>query len=202
MKKLVLTLCFALAALCSCSKTENTKESTPTPTVAQDSSPKKEQNTQPAENDDKQNTPATTNQDTQPVTEAAPKEVSEKSIDEIIEMLNKEGLFSTELEQLPKEAIPNFFNIENAVDYCAFFGTGGTADSFGIFQFEEGSSKSETLESILTYVSEARENAILYAPEEVSKYDSIIVKTSDTMLLFCIATDVEKAGSIINSVFK
>ena len=110
--------------------------------------------------------------------------------------------FSSELTELDKDALPNFFNVNESVEASVYLANGGASDMVCVFCQNGNDSKESIRASVDDYIQGIRDNAILYSPEDVSKIDLAIIQEYGDYVVAIICPDAEKAKKTIDDIFK
>lgn len=90
-----------------------------------------------------------------------------------------------------------FVDMEQIEDSAAYMSTGATACEVAVIKCKDSSYTSEVEDLFKSRVEKQSELFASYAPEEVTKLDAAIIKTSGNYVVLCVTDDTSKAESVL-----
>ena len=90
-----------------------------------------------------------------------------------------------------------FVDMEQVEDSSAYLSTGATACEVAVVKCKDSSYTSEVADLFKSRVTSQSELFASYAPKEVQKLDSAIIKTSGNYVVLCVTDDASKAESVL-----
>lgn len=128
----------------------------------------------------------------------------EIDISEFSAALLESGAFAEELELIDNDIGCYIYGMEESADTETLFymSSGATADELTIFKSADESSASELEKSVSERLNYQKRSFEAYNPDEVTKLDGAVLKTSGVYVLLVVADDYDAANSVIDEYFK
>lgn len=132
------------------------------------------------------------------------KKSPEIDLSELSAALLESGAFAEELELIDNDIGCYIYGMEeNAETETLFYmSSGATADELTIFKSADEASASELEKSVSERLDYQKRSFEAYNPDEVTKLDGAVLKTSGVYVLLVVADDYDAANSVIDEYFK
>lgn len=115
-------------------------------------------------------------------------------------LLETEGVFSEELEELEEPILLRLYGLEDRGDLTAAKGygsTGATAEEVSVFAFADAEAAQEAMETLEDRLACQRESNQDYRPQEMPKLDKAVLERRGETLLFLVCADYDAARKVL-----
>lgn len=119
----------------------------------------------------------------------------------LAEELQAQTVTSDTLSATAPEMIPSIFYLEadQVTKGVAYMSSGSTSCEVAVIECSEAKQAEEVAKSFQTRVTNQSDLFASYDPEEVTKLDAAIIKTSGKYAVLCVCDDTKKAEEILKN---
>lgn len=118
--------------------------------------------------------------------------------------IKNEGKFKDQLAEIdPNIAINRIYQLDSAKleAYAFYTNTGATAEEIAVIKVNDDSYLKNIENAFNKRVDDQKEACRNYLPDEMTKLDKAVIKTSGSYIIFVVSEDSEKANEIIGRYF-
>lgn len=92
--------------------------------------------------------------------------------------------------------------VSDFTDAVIYGGSGATAELLAVFETADDTAAAALKEKCESYVAKQTQSYADYKPAEVDKLNHAVIQSAEQYVILCVATDYEKAESVISEYFK
>ena len=122
-------------------------------------------------------------------------------VNELAEDVLKNAEFTDDLASVDAEVAVSLYGIEGAVNQVVYMGSGATAEEIAVFEFESEDEAGKAIENAKKRIDDQEKAFEDYAPAEIPKLQSAVIKTGGKYLAVCVGGG-KQAEEIINKYFE